>query len=188
MKYKIFENIISKYLKNHQKMIKSFDYVSLNKIIKILFSYINTNNTVYVCGNGGSAHTASHYVTDWAKMLKLKKNKNLKIISLNTEIGSITAFANDLSYEDIYSGQLKSLANKKDLLITISGSGNSRNIISALNYGKNIGMKTISITGFDGGEAKKISNFNFNVNSNDMQIIEDWHLIIGHIIMKNLIN
>ena len=178
---------VRKYFRTHTEVFKKINIESIEHAIKIIKAHFKKKKKIFTCGNGGSAYNASHYVTDWNKMLSVKQNKKIKTFSLCDNIGIVTAFANDLSYEKIFSGQLASLMEKGDLLICISGSGNSRNIISAINFAKKKNCKTLSFVGFDGGEVKKISDYNVHVPSSDMQICEDIHLMIGHMIMKSLL-
>ena len=185
MKKKFFAK---NYFKELSKVMSSIDITSIECCIKIIKNKIYNNNKIFVCGNGGSATTADHMITDLNKMLSLKKNKKFRGYSLTSNTGILTAYANDISYTDIFSEQLKSLMDKDDLLICLSGSGNSENVIKATQYAKSIGGDTMAIVGFDGGKLKKISKFCFHVQSYDMQICEDIHLMFNHILMKFLIN
>lgn len=179
---------VKKYFETHIKIFELLDLKQLNNAINLIKDKYKSGSKIITCGNGGSAYTASHYITDWNKMVNLANGDKFKGISLCDNIGIITAFGNDLSYDEIFSGQLKSLLDKQDLLIVVSGSGNSKNIINALNYANEIGAETLAIVGYDGGIAKKIAKNNFWVPSNDMQICEDIHLMFGHLVMKELTN
>jgi D-sedoheptulose 7-phosphate isomerase len=145
-------------------------------------------NKVFTCGNGGSAHTASHYITDWVKMAETNSNLKFEGFSLCDNQGAITAFANDSNYDEIFAGQLKSYLNESDLVIGVSGSGNSKNVVKAIEYGNKINANTLAIVGFDGGEIIKIAKCSFHVPCFDMQICEDIHLKFGHIVMKRICN
>jgi len=177
---------IESYFASMHKAIEKVDFSKIEKAIDIIFEKIENNKNIFVCGNGGSALTASHYVTDWNKSYYLKTGKQLKGISLNDNIGLITSIGNDLSYDETFSFQLESLAQKDDLLIVISGSGNSKNIIKAINSAKEIGCFSLAILGYDGGEAIRISDFSVHFPSWDMQICEDFHLSFGHLVMKSI--
>lgn len=170
---------------------KTSNIIDKNEILQLceeIIDKINNNKYIYICGNGGSAYGASHYVTDWNKFLLTYKNIRLKAISLNDNQGIITAYANDISYDDIFKKQLETLLNKDDLLICLSGSGNSKNLINAINYANSIGANTTSIIGFDGGKLIEISNKFIHIKVNDMQVYEDLQISIGHIILKILLN
>ena len=156
------------------------------KAISVIKNAIEESKTIFTCGNGGSALTASHYVTDWTKMAWVNKKYQFKALCLNDNIGMLTAYANDLSYEDIFRETLRSYASKDDVLIAVSGSGNSSNVLNAVNAAKDIGLTSIGIVGFDGGQLKNIVDICVHFNVNDMQISEDLHLSFGHIVMKEL--
>ena len=179
------KSLIERYINAH---IKNFDLLNFEEIENLIYEIkktVSLGGIIYTCGNGGSAYNASHFVTDWNKFIS-KKIKKFRSISLCDNLGIITATGNDTSYENIFVDQLKTFYNKKDLLICISGSGNSKNLIKAVNYVKYNNGKAFSLVGFNGGMLKKISNFVIHVRSFDMQVCEDSHLMIGHIVMKTL--
>ena len=163
------------------------DLDQIEKCFEIISSAQNTDKTIFTCGNGGSASTASHYVTDWTKMAK-KKIFYIKELFLNDNIGLITAYANDIDYESIFEKQIEIYGNPGDILIVVSGSGNSRNIVNALHAARKRDMKSIAIVGYDGGKAAQICDCLVHIPSFDMQICEDIHLMLGHFIMKRLTN
>lgn len=183
-----YNNLYRSYLEDLILVVDSMkNDDSSYKAFRLLKKAINSNKKILVCGNGGSAHTANHYITDWVKMLNVKRKKQINAFSLNTEIGTITAYGNDLSYDQIFSEQVKSYANQNDLLILISTSGNSKNLILAAKVAKKIGMKIIGFLGKDGGKLKNYCDIPVVVKSNDIQILEDFHLVLGHIFMKSLV-
>lgn len=173
------------YVDNLIHCLENFPHDSFSALMKVIISKSLNDKTIFVCGNGGSASTASHFVVDINKGAR-SKNNSFRAISLNDNVPTLTAIANDLSYDLVFSEQLKYLAKKDDLLIVISASGNSSNILEALRTANNLGIDSISITGYDGGVAKNISLHNLNVETNLMQIIEDIHLVIVHMILMNL--
>lgn len=177
---------IDDYFYELNKVANLISKESIEILINQIISTIEAGNTIFTCGNGGSANTASHYIVDWVKMYSEKYNSRFKAYSLNDNLGVITAYANDLTYDHIYSMQLKSLGTKNDLMILISGSGNSKNVLNAVETAKLLEIKTTAIVGYDGGELKKVTDHHIHVPSFDMQICEDLHLAIGHIIMKKL--
>lgn len=179
---------IENYFAYHSELFKKIDLKSIEIAINLIDAKFKNGNKIITCGNGGSAYTASHYITDWNKMVQIATSKPFKGISLCDNIGLITAFGNDFSYDEVFSGQLKSILDKDDLLIVVSGSGNSPNVIKALDYANSVGADTLAIVGFDGGKALEKAKFSFWVNSNDMQICEDVHLMFGHLVMKKLTN
>jgi len=179
---------IPNYIKALNDTLLNVDQGEILKAIKIIKDKFINEKKIITCGNGGSAYNASHYITDWNKMINLATKKKFIGISLNDNLGLITAFANDINYNEVFSGQLKSILNKDDLVICISGSGNSKNVIEAANYANKVGAETLAFVGYDGGELKKICKNSIHVKSMDMQICEDIHLILGHMVMKDLCN
>src|SRR4030042_1588490 len=145
-----------------------------------LVTRLNKAYSIYVFGNGGSAATASHFVVDLCKM------NNLYAFCLNDNIPSLTAYANDLGYESVFSEQIRRLATKEDVVIGISVSGNSQNVIHGILAAKEMGVFTVGLTGYKGGELGTIVDFHINVPVDNMQIAEDIHLILTHIVCSYL--
>jgi D-sedoheptulose 7-phosphate isomerase len=172
-------------LNNNLEKINSAD---IEKIIDDIYYAYQNSNTVFIIGNGGSAAKASHLAQDLSKGVipDLNIKKRIKALSLNDNIPFITALANDEGYNKIFSVQLRTYAEKGDYLIAISGSGNSKNIIEAAREAKNIGVKVIGITGFDGGELRKISDLAIHISLNEMAMVESIHSIIFHYIINYL--
>ena len=181
---KLFE--VRDYFEKHNDVAKILDFAKVMSAANLIKQTVDNKGTIFTMGNGGSAHNASHFITDWAKMSNTEKSIKLKGMCLNDNIGMITAYANDVNFEDVFSAQLKIYLQENDLVIVVSGSGNSQNIIKALNYANNNKANTLAILGYDGGKAIKIAQNHILVPSFDMQICEDIHLKIGHIIMKYL--
>jgi D-sedoheptulose 7-phosphate isomerase len=177
---------VEKYFEYHNSIYNKLDIIALKRAIDLIENKFRNGFKIITCGNGGSAYTASHYITDWNKMIQISTGLPFKGISLCDNIGLITAFGNDISFDNIFSGQLKSILDKDDLLIVISGSGNSKNILNAIDFANEKGADTLAIVGYDGGAAKAKAKYNFWVDSFDMQICEDIHLMFGHLVMKKL--
>src|SRR3954469_3839423 len=125
---------VENYFAAHAKLARSLDYAAFEAGTKIVKSKFESGRKIITCGNGGSASTASHYITDWNKMANLATGRKFRGISLCDNIGAITAFANDLSYDEVFAGQLKAIMDEGDLVIAISGSGNSPNVLRAVEY------------------------------------------------------
>jgi len=174
------------YLEAHALLAEKLDFGSFNLAIDLIKEKFDAGKKIFTCGNGGSAHTASHFITDWNKMIYLATGRKFRGISLCDNIGVITAFSNDISYEEVFCGQLKALMDEGDLVIGISGSGNSANVINAIEYANKNGGETLVIVGYDGGALKQIAKNNVWVPSFDMQLCEDLHLMFGHMVMKRL--
>jgi len=169
------------------KLKKTIDLISktdLNNLMNVLDQAKEHGKNIFIMGNGGSAATASHYCCDFNKGISINKDKKYKLICLNDNIPTMTAYANDISYDEIFVGQLNNLMNNGDYVIGISGSGNSKNVIKALEYANANDAVTIGITGYNGGEIKKICKYNMHIPVNDMQITEDLHMVLGHCMMK----
>jgi len=136
--------------------------------------------TIFVCGNGGSAATASHFATDIGKGASYGKPVRFKVVALTDSMSTITAYANDVGYEVVFAEQLRNLAQSGDVLVTISGSGTSPNIIRAIEAAQGIGLDVVSLTGFEGGVSGPMSDIHINVPSNHMGRIEDVHMALCH--------
>ena len=177
---------IQSYLDLHLSLFQKINIDEINSAIELIRSKFESGKKIIVCGNGGSAYTASHFITDWNKMVNIATGRKFRGISLCDNIGLITAFGNDISYKEIFSGQLRSILDEGDLVIAISGSGNSPNIIEVIEYANINNVDTLAIVGYDGGKAKLIAKYKVWVPSFDMQICEDFHLMFGHMVMKSL--
>ena len=160
----------------------------IKKIISILIKKRDTGKTIFTIGNGGSASTASHFVSDLLKTSIIKKTKRFKAISLVDNLPVILAWANDVSHADIFVEQLKNFISKGDVIIAFSGSGRSENVVRAIKYGKKQGAFCIGITGMSGGQLRKICNMSITVPSNDMLSIESIHLLLCHCIVSSIRN
>ena len=177
---------IDKYISEHSKAFEAINKDSSERAINIILDTIKSNKKIITCGNGGSASTASHYITDWNKMYNLASGNKLRGISLTDNIGLITAYGNDIDYDEIFSGQLKAILDEGDLLVAVSGSGNSPNIIKAINTAHSMKANVLGVLGYDGGAALDLCDEVFHCPSWDMQIFEDVHLSFGHLVMKTL--
>ena len=174
------------YIKQHNLVIENLDCQEIENAISLIKKTIEEGYRVAVCGNGGSAVAASHYITDWNKMVYTHTKVKFNGVCLSDNVGLITAYSNDLSYDEVFSEQVKNLLNEGDLLITLSGSGNSTNVIKATNIAKSMRVKTLTVCGYDGGKLKQISDYSVWVRSNDMQLCEDAQTVFGHMVMKSL--
>lgn len=175
---------IKEYFDSLTNIFKIISEDQFKTFINLFQSTLDNNSQIFLFGNGGSASTCSHITCDLNKGVTLKNGKKFKIICLNDNIPSMMAYANDMSYEDIFAQQLKNYLNKNDLVIGVSGSGNSKNVIKAIEYANEQNAETCALTGFDGGKIKNVAKNILLVPVNDMQKIEDIHIIIFHCIMK----
>jgi D-sedoheptulose 7-phosphate isomerase len=177
---------IENYIEQHNLVIKNIDHQEIEDAIDLIREAVKNGKKIAVCGNGGGAMAASHYITDWNKMVYSHTGLRFKGVCLSDNIGLITAYSNDLSYDKVFSEQVKNLLSKGDLLITLSGSGNSDNVVNAAIIANEMGIDTLTICGFDGGKLKKISDKSVWIKSNDMQLCEDAQTVFGHMVMKSL--
>ena len=179
---------LNKYINTVTESFSNLDHNEILKLINILVEAYRKDRFVFVIGNGGSAANASHFAQDLAKGTKIKNDqkKRIRALSLTDNLPFVTAQGNDEGYESIFVEQLKTYANKGDLLIAISGSGNSPNIIKAIEWANAEGITTIGITGFEGGKLKKLANHSVNVRLNDMCTSETIHSFIFHYIILEL--
>jgi D-sedoheptulose 7-phosphate isomerase len=155
-------------------------------LLNLLLDAYKNNRQIFVFGNGGSAATSSHFACDLNKGVVSGFKKRFKVICLNNSIAISTAYANDVSFEDIFVEQLKNFIKDKDLVIGISTSGNSKNVLKAIQYANQRKAFTFGLTGYAGGELVKLAKNSLVVESYDTQKIEDVHLIITHMIMQRL--
>lgn len=137
---------------------------------------------IFVMGNGGSAATASHIATDWSKTAERVGKPLIRCISLNDNVPFMTAIANDLGYEEVFARQLQNLLNPGDVVVIITGSGNSPNVIKAADYAKKTGAVTIGMTGFTGGKLRKMVDICLHIESDQYGVIEDLHMAAGSIL------
>jgi len=177
---------IGNYIEQHNLVIESFDYQEIENAINLIKETAEKGKRIAVCGNGGSAVAASHYITDWNKMVYSHASLRFNGICLSDNIGLITAYSNDLSYNEVFSEQVKNLMEEGDLLIMLSGSGNSGNVIKAAEIANGMKVITLAICGYDGGKLKQVSNSSVWIRSNDMQLCEDAQTVFGHMVMKSL--
>ncbi len=179
-------NEICAYFEREKATLDAISKEDLNTLMNVLVDARDLGKTIFIMGNGGSAATASHYVCDFNKGISYGKEKMFKFICLNDNIPTMMAYANDLSYTDVFVGPLKNFMQAGDIVIGISGSGNSENVVRAIQYANENGGVTVGLTGYNGGKIKQFSKYNVHVPIDDMQIIEDLHMVLDHCMMKIL--
>lgn len=186
MNKKELKNLITKYLDESISCLEKIKKQSsvIYKVSTIIDETRKKNKNIFLIGNGGSSSTASHFVCDLNKTSTMKTKKRLKAFSLTDNIPTLTAIGNDISYDDIFTEPLKNFLSKDDVLILISGSGNSTNIIKAAKFAKTKNCSVIGITGFGGGKLKSLCDECIVIPSNSMYRIEDMHLMINHILTE----
>lgn len=170
------------YLLAAQDVLARVDHAIVDRMVGVIWRGYEQGRTLFVFGNGGSAALASHFACDIGKGTIAGKRKRLKTVALTDNVALITAWANDKAYDTIFAEQLEGLAEKGDLVLAISGSGNSPNVIRGLEAARRIGAETLVLTGFEGGRAKALADLCLVVPSDSMQLIEDAHLCATHAI------
>ena len=182
---------VKKFLEHYMKLltnsIMDTDMKNLNQAALQILKTIKKDATIYVCGNGGSAAISNHYVVDFLKFFRERTKYFPKMISLSDNIETITAISNDMDYKYIFSYQAQSLCNKNDLIIIISSSGNSKNVIELLKFSKKNKIKTIGFSGFNGGYLKKNADISVHIRADNYGISEDAHHILMHGLLQYLI-
>jgi D-sedoheptulose 7-phosphate isomerase len=173
------------YFDELQRVMASVPKEGINQIAETLVGANESGRMVYLFGNGGSASLASHFACDLGKgTAYCNGGKRFRVLALTDNLPSLTAWANDSSYEDVFSEQLKNFIQPRDVVFAISGSGNSKNVLNALQLAREVGATTVGLSGFQGGEMKALCQICVIVPSDNMQIIEDVHLAMAHSIFR----
>jgi D-sedoheptulose 7-phosphate isomerase len=173
------------YFDELQRVMVSVPKEGINQIAETLVGANESGRMVYVFGNGGSASLASHFACDLGKgTAYCNGGKRFRVLALTDNLPSLTAWANDSSYEDVFSEQLKNFIQPRDVVFAISGSGNSKNVLNALQLAREVGATTVGLSGFQGGAMKALCQICITVPSDNMQIIEDVHLAMAHSIFR----
>jgi len=177
---------IEAYLERLRLTLDHLNRDDINQVLTLLVDAYQHQRQIFIMGNGGSAATASHFVCDFNKGLSYGKSKRFKMICLNDNLPTLMALANDVGYEHIFVEQLKCFLQPEDLVIGISGSGNSPNVLQAIAYANENGATTVGLSGYDGGKLKTLAHYGIQVAIADMQITEDIHMVLDHLMMRVL--
>lgn len=175
---------IDEYLELERKTLEAFDRDGAWAVLDAMLEAHQSEGTIYVCGNGGSATTASHMANDYNKGVSEYVEKKFRFYSLTDNAATMMSIANDINYDEIFRFQLQGRLRPNDLVIGISGSGNSKNVVNALSYAKEQGVKTVALCGYNGGKMKEIADVSFHVRLNNIQIVEDMQMILNHLLMN----
>lgn len=179
-----FTSEIQNYLEHEIAVLHSLDVEKINQVLNLLLEAFEKERTIYIFGNGGSAATASHYQNDFNKGISEYTQKKFRFCCLNDNIATLMAIANDIGYEEVFRFQLTGKLQPGDLVIAISGSGNSANVINAVEYAKQEGNVVVGLTGYDGGKLHRLADYSLHASVNSMQITEDIHMIFDHLMMS----
>ena len=175
-------NFPAQYKADVLKAIETVDLEKVNQAIEWFEEARGNGRHIFVCGNGGSASTASHFACDIVKGASYNRERRFRIMALTDQLATLTAYANDVSYDCVFVEQLRNFAEAGDLVMGISGSGNSPNVIRAIEYANSIGCRTIALSGRDGGQLGRLAQLNIQVVAPHMGRIEDAHMIVCHMI------
>jgi D-sedoheptulose 7-phosphate isomerase len=178
--------LIQKYISTLQLTMDQLPQQLIAEVIDVLQQARTRGSQVFILGNGGSASTASHFACDLAKNTRQEGLPHFRVIGLTDNMAMFSALANDEGYEKVFSEQLASLIRPGDIVIAISASGNSQNVINAAEMAHRHEATVIGFTGFDGGRLGQIANINLRVNSNIIEHVEDIHLMLEHLIVKTI--
>lgn len=180
------KGIAEAYLGKLIKQLSMIDRDEIDHAVKVVADAWHAGKQIITLGNGGSSMTALHFITDWNKSVFMYGGKPFRGRSLVDNMGLVMAYANDLSFQDVFVEQLKNVLTPGDLVIAISGSGNSENVIRAVQYANDNDAVTLGLCGYRGGKLKEIAQHVLWADVDDMQIAEDVHAIFGHMVMQRL--
>ena len=180
-------NYVANYLAKVKEAIDLVDASKIETLISWLSETRAANQTIFTMGNGGSSSTASHWVNDLVKGASYEKTERFKVMCLNDSVSTLTAYSNDVDYERALVEPLKNFLEPQDLVIAISGSGNSNNVINAIEYAKYFGARTVGLTGRDGGKLGSLVDLEIRVPEPNMGRIEDVHMMITHAVSWSFI-
>lgn len=180
-------NTIESYFSRVTETINRLSHEQAYNVAKELLDCYHREGSIYIFGNGGSGSTASHMVGDFVKGVSYQLEKRFRVVCLNDNFSTVGAISNDISYDDVFVEPLKNFLRPGDLVIGISGSGNSVNIIKALEYTKSKNIRTVAMCGFTGGQIKGIAHTYFHVPIKDMEVTEDIHLVAFHAIKQYIL-
>jgi D-sedoheptulose 7-phosphate isomerase len=169
-----------------KRQLEVLDHAEIDRAVAVVARAWQEGKQIIVLGNGGSSLTALHFVNDWNKSVFMRGGKRFRGRTLVDNVGLLMSYANDIAFEDVFVEQLKNLMEAGDLVIAVSGSGNSENVIRAVDWANANGGVTLGLCGYGGGRLKDIAQQRVWVQVDDMQLCEDIHSIFGHVVMQTL--
>ncbi len=175
---------IQQYIKKEQEILAQLDGQAINQVMGRLLQALEEERDIYIFGNGGSAATATHFEADFNKGVSQYTEKKFRFHCLNDNVAVLTAIANDFGYDQVFLQQLKGRLKPGDLVVAISGSGNSENVVKAVEFAKSQGNHVVGLTGYGGGRLREMADFSLHVPVEDMQITEDIHMLLDHLMMS----
>ena len=181
---KDYLDLIHSYVDKEVEVLKSLDLNKINEALNLLEETMEAEKNIYIFGNGGSAATASHFQNDFNKGVSEYTEKKFRFMCLNDNVATLMAIANDIGYDEVFRFQLKGKLQEGDIVVAISGSGNSKNVLNAVEYARSCGNKIIGLTGYSGGKLLELSDISLHVPVNSLQITEDLHMVFDHLMMS----
>lgn len=182
-----FKEAMQRYIDAEIRVTQTLDMDELNAVTNAILDTRERGGVIYTMGNGGSAATASHFVCDFSKgASEILGGKKFIFECLCDNTPIVMAIANDISYDNVFSFQLEKKLRPEDLIIAISGSGNSKNVLKAVEYAKQVGTTVVGVTGYSGGKLRELADYRMHVDIEDMQIAEDVHMMFDHMILRVL--
>ena len=178
---------IRHYFSTVQALLSDIPFDAVDAVVDLLMDAARDGRTVYICGNGGSAATSTHMACDLAKRPVVPGQPRLRVVALTDNVAIMTALSNDTSYDEVFAEQLRPLVRPGDVVIGISGSGNSRNVLNAMRVAHDAGALTVGFCGYDGGQLKDLADYPVHVPSSVMAMVEDVHLMLEHAICEQLL-
>lgn len=175
---------IVEYIELERDILSKLNVDALNEAMQLIEDAYRKRKKVYIFGNGGSSATASHYQNDFNKGLSENLETKFEFVCLNNDMATLMAIANDMGFEEVFRYQLQGRIREGDLVVALSGSGNSRNILNAVEYAKEQGNKVIGLTGIKGGRLMEVADVSLHVPVNSMQVTEDVHMIFDHLMVS----
>ena len=179
-----YTKAIREYIDLEKEVISKLDVDAINDAMNLIMKAYEANKKIYIFGNGGSSATASHYQNDFNKGISEYVEKKSNFTFLNDNMSTNMAIANDIGFEEVFRFQLRNKLEEGDIVIAISGSGNSKNVINAVEYAKEQGNQIIGLTGYTGGKLKELSDISLHADVMSMQVTEDVHMMFDHLIMS----
>lgn len=179
-----YQPYIKDYIRLESEILAKLDVNAIEDALLLLEECLEQGHTIYVFGNGGSSATASHFQNDFNKGISEHTVKKFRFVCLNDNVPTVMAVANDIGFEEIFRFQLKGRLSHGDIVMAISGSGNSPNVLRGVEYAKEQGCKVIGLTGYDGGKLMRLSDISLHAPVKSMQITEDIHMIFDHLMMS----
>ncbi len=179
-----YTNAIRDYISLEKMTLDKLDVNAINEAMNLIMRAYEGRHTIYIFGNGGSSATASHWQNDFNKGISEYVDNKFRFQCLNDNVATVMAIANDIGFEEVFRFQLRGKLEAGDIVVAISGSGNSKNVLNAVEYARECGNKVIGMTGYDGGRLKALSDVSLHVPVMSMQTTEDIHMVFDHLIMS----